>query len=357
MVFAVGAAGYLLLALAEPLRDPVADAINTPTPVNIGAYLISMSTVILWTFGLVLMVNQRLAAAIALDARNMHSVFSTGPDCAIISRLDDGAIDDVNDGFTVLTGYSRKDAVGRTTLDLDLWADPSQRHAYVERVASEGRMADFVTVMRRKDGTTIDCLQSSSALTLEDQPYMITVVRDVTQQRRTEAQLHHEATTDSLTELPNRRHFLVTCEHELRRSVRSGSPIAVALVDIDRFKDINDRYGHAAGDGAIKAFASVLRGQLRDVDTVGRLGGDEFGVVLPDANLASAAAALDRVRLALAATSSLVGSDELVLTLSAGVTVRARDDDTVDTLLARADGALYDAKEQGRDRVVAVGSP
>lgn len=354
VVFALGAAVYLMLALVWVVQPLIRSGVSPSSPVAAIAYLASLSATVLWTFGLVAMVNQRLAAEVAVEARNMHSVFSTGPDCAIISRLDDGAIDDVNDGFTVLTGYARDEAVGRTTIDLGLWVEPDQRRQYVERIAAEGALTDFPTVMRRKDGTTFDCMLSSSSLTLDDQPYMITVARDVTAQRRTEAQLHHEATTDSLTELPNRRHFLTSCEHELRRSVRSGRPLAVALVDIDRFKAINDTYGHAAGDAAIVAFASVIRGQVRDVDTLGRLGGDEFGLVFPDADLASAAAALERVRQALAATQVGAEGRDVAMTLSAGVTVRVRDDDTVDSLLARADSALYAAKERGRDRVVAV---
>lgn len=350
-VFAVGAAAYVALAVAELLRGPVADALYTPTPVNIGAFLASMSTVILWTFGLVLMINERLAASIALEARNMHSIFSTGPDCAIISRLDDGAIDDVNDGFTTLTGFSRDEAVGRTTLDLGLWVEPGLRLEYVDRVAVEGALTDFAMLMRRKDGTAFDCLLSSSSLTLDDQPYMITVARDVTVQRRMEAQLLHEATTDSLTGLPNRRHFLSVCERELRRASRSTGPVAVAVVDMDHFKDINDLHGHATGDAAIIAFAEAVTSRIRDIDTFGRLGGDEFGLLFPDADLDRAAAAVERVRVALTAEPLLIDGHRMTLTFSAGVAVNDGPADTVDELIARADRALYDAKERGRNRV------
>jgi diguanylate cyclase (GGDEF)-like protein len=100
------------------------------------------------------------------------------------------------------------------------------------------------------------------------------------------------------------------------------------------------------------AFADVVRSQVRDVDTVGRLGGDEFGLVLPDADLVSATAVLERVRTALTDAPSLLGGHEVPMTLSAGVTDAGRDGDTVDVLLARADSALYVAKEQGRNRVV-----
>lgn len=351
VVFAAGAAAYVALAVGELLRGPVADALFTPTPVNIGAFLASMSTVILWTFGLVLMINERLAASIALEARNMHSIFSTGPDCAIISRLDDGAIDDVNDGFTTLTGFTRDEAVGRTTLDLGLWVEPRLRQEYVDRVAAEGALTDFPMLMRRKDGTTFDCLLSSSSLTLDDQPYMITVARDVTLQRRLEAQLLHEATTDALTGLPNRRHFMSACERELRRAHRSGSSLAVAVMDIDHFKAINDTHGHAAGDAAVVGFAQAIASGIRDMDTFGRIGGDEFGLLLPDSDLDRAVLALERLRSDLAEHVIIVDGHELTVTLSAGAAVISGTGDTVDAMLMRADRALYDAKQHGRNRV------
>jgi diguanylate cyclase (GGDEF)-like protein/PAS domain S-box-containing protein len=357
LVFLAAALSYLTLAYLESRRAPVANPLYTPSLVNAGAFLTGFTSMLLWTFGLIVMINQRLSADVALEARNMHSVFTTGPDCAIISRLADGWIDDVNEGFTRLTGYPRSEAIGRTSVDLGLWADPVLRDAFIRTVVAEGAVADFPMLVRRQDGTTVDCVLAATTLTLEDQPYLITVARDVTQQRRLEAELLHEATTDGLTGLANRRHFLALCERELRRSGRSGNSLAVAVIDMDHFKDINDAYGHAAGDAAIIAFADAVTSRIRDIDTLGRLGGDEFGLLLPDAEIASAAAALERVRTALAAAPLRVADHEVAMSFSAGVTVHGQDGDSVDAMLARADGALYAAKEQGRDRVVTVEGP
>ena len=357
VVFAAGAVAYAGLAVAEPMRVPVDNAFYAPSPVNAGAFLASLATAVLWTFGLVVMMNQRLAAAVGVDARNMHAVFATGPDCAIISRLGDGRIDDVNEGFTHLTGFLREDVIGRTSVDLGLWVDPELRHAYVQKVASEGVVADFPMRLRRSDGVTLDCVLAASVLTLNDQPYLITVARDVTRQRRMEAELLHEATTDSLTGLPNRRHFLAVCERELRRAQRGGGSFAVAVIDIDHFKEINDTHGHAAGDAAIVAFSTIVGQGIRDIDTLGRLGGDEFGLLLPDADLDRAVAAVERVRGLVAADAPLVDGHPLAVTLSAGVAVVGADGDTVDAMLIRADRALYDAKGQGRNRVVGESEP
>ena len=126
------------------------------------------------------------------------------------------------------------------------------------------------------------------------------------------------------------------------------------MLDIDHFKAINDSHGHAMGDAAVVAFVAGVTSRIRDIDTFGRLGGDEFGLLLPDADLDSAVAAVQRVRAALVSGPHRVDGVDLVITFSAGVTVVANDEDTVDTMLARADEALYEAKAQGRDRVVAA---
>ncbi len=124
-----GSLTYLVLAAAEPSRTQVVDVFYAPSPVNAGAFLAAIATTVLWTFGLVMMINQRLAAEIALDARNMHSVFATSPDCAIISRRTDGIIDDVNEGFTRCPGSSGTRSSAGPPSTLGLWVDPSVRDA------------------------------------------------------------------------------------------------------------------------------------------------------------------------------------------------------------------------------------
>ena len=352
IVFIVSAVSYGLLTVFEDLRHHVGNPFYSPSPVNAGAFLTAVTGMLLWTFGFVIMINQRLSADVAREARNMRNVFATGPDCAIISRLSDGVIEDANEGFTTLTGYDRSEAVGRLSSDLGLWVDPAQRDVLVGRIRDHGSVADFPLVLRRKDGQTVECTSSANLLMLDDEPYLITVTRDVTIQRQAEAVLLQEANTDSLTGLANRRRFLHVCERELRRALRNGTPLAIAVVDIDHFKDINDAHGHASGDAAVIAFARALAAGVRDVDTVGRLGGDEFGVLLPEADLDRGVAALERVRLHLSVRPVPLGDASVTVAFSAGVAVAVGEHDTVDTLLARADAALYVAKEQGRNRVV-----
>jgi diguanylate cyclase (GGDEF)-like protein len=167
---------------------------------------------------------------------------------------------------------------------------------------------------------------------------------------RTVRQYKLAASTDPLTELLNRRGFFeaaATIMADLRSSKDKG-PVCVLAFDLDHFKAINDRFGHTTGDATLHLFASVVKKTLRAGDAIGRLGGEEFIALLPSA-LNDAAAAANRVRKAFAAASALPGS-HAAATVSVGVSGGSAFAD-IDTLIARADAALYRAKNNGRDRV------
>jgi diguanylate cyclase (GGDEF)-like protein len=178
------------------------------------------------------------------------------------------------------------------------------------------------------------------------------VARDVTQRKRMEEDLFRMATTDALTGVCNRRTLMERGAHELRRSQRSHQPVTVLLLDIDRFKAINDTHGHAAGDAAIVALARCCRAALRTTDLFGRLGGEEFCAVLPDTPIEGGILVAENLRRRAAELRIPGRAAEVGFTVSIGVAARAADDDDMDRLLARADEALYRAKEGGRDRVV-----
>jgi len=170
-------------------------------------------------------------------------------------------------------------------------------------------------------------------------------------QRRNElllARLAGEARTDALTGLLNRRGFHERASVELARARREATPIAVATIDIDYFKRINDEWGHETGDRVLAHIGRLLSSACREIDVAARLGGEEFAVLLPGADSSGAYAFTERIRLELATT----GESELPTTrISAGVAA-SNSPGTVDELLQRADSALYDAKRSGRDRTV-----
>lgn len=169
--------------------------------------------------------------------------------------------------------------------------------------------------------------------------------------------LKKEAETDSLTELSNRRHFLKALEVEFARVRRFNHPMSVAMLDVDHFKSVNDTYGHDAGDQVLRTIAAILVSEVRTIEHIGRLGGEEFAVIFPETNIDGARAACDRVLNNVQLTSTLVDGAKIGVTASigiAGVTGEAQDGATV---LKWADERLYEAKRSGRNRVVVMKPP
>ncbi len=178
-----------------------------------------------------------------------------------------------------------------------------------------------------------------------------------------EAQMRRLATTDALTGLANRRHFFALAEAELARARRHGTPIGLIMGDIDHFKSINDTHGHPAGDAVLAAVARALATEARPNDVVGRLGGEEFAVLLPGADLPSTLAVGERLRAAIEALPVAQAGRAIPVTISLGCTARAAHElaghdaptSIVEGMVRQADGALYVAKRGGRNRCVASG--
>ena len=169
---------------------------------------------------------------------------------------------------------------------------------------------------------------------------------------RIRRQWEHAASTDHLTKLPNRRMITATGEQRFKAAQRAKGGLAIAMIDIDHFKKINDQYGHEVGDLALKHVADVLQQHCRGVNLVGRLGGEEFAALFEDVSVAAAAAAAERLRHAVEHTPCEWNGARHGMTVSIGVALVKAADSTFDDALRRADGALYTAKAEGRNRVV-----
>ena len=163
------------------------------------------------------------------------------------------------------------------------------------------------------------------------------------------------ATIDSLTGLVNRRAFFERTDSARLLATRLHSPIALMMIDIDHFKRLNDRFGHATGDEALRVFAATAQQTLRDHDIMGRLGGEEFALVLPGTDIEGATQAAERLRQAVSAARLPTSDNQYGITVSIGVVV-IDPNEHINSALARADRALYAAKSGGRDRIV-VGEP
>ena len=182
----------------------------------------------------------------------------------------------------------------------------------------------------------------------------VVVFRDIGERQRLEAELRQLASTDTLTGLPNRRQFLATLGTEVARIQRfADSPAALLMLDLDHFKQVNDHHGHAAGDAVLCQFADQLRAQLRKTDLAGRLGGEEFAILLVGADGVAAQEFAERLREQIARMSTPYRDQAVTVTVSIGVSSLRPTDLSADDVLARADQALYRAKANGRNRVEA----
>lgn len=160
------------------------------------------------------------------------------------------------------------------------------------------------------------------------------------------------ALTDPLTGLPNRRAFMDTAEKELARHRRFDFPLSLALVDLDHFKSINDRFGHDAGDQVLCCFARILLNEFRSFDCIGRIGGEEFALIFPQTDPRSATTACQRVMSEMQCTTITTDAGEVKATISVGLTSLCERDASASDLIKRADGLLYSAKSNGRDQLI-----
>jgi diguanylate cyclase (GGDEF)-like protein len=163
------------------------------------------------------------------------------------------------------------------------------------------------------------------------------------------AQSHELTNTDVLTLLPNRRKIIVDLQEEVIRSTRYGTPLSISIVDIDRFKDINDTYGHATGDEVLRTMGARLREQIRHPDTLGRYGGEEFLIVLPNSMLNAAVEQANRLCQHVRSMRIEYEGHTLSVTISMGVAQFRIAEENWEQLLHRADTAMYKAKNDGRN--------
>jgi diguanylate cyclase (GGDEF)-like protein len=198
--------------------------------------------------------------------------------------------------------------------------------------------ADHAVEMSTIDMELLDTLSSQAATAIEA------------------ARLYEKAEelgrTDALTMLPNRHDLDSTLASEVARAARYGRSVALAMVDLDHFKAVNDSFGHARGDEVLQEVAAVMRGTMRDVDTIYRYGGEEFLVLMPETDCDSGVELCDRLRTAVTSRVTLPNGEHI--TISGGVAAFPLQADTPNRLIAAADEALYRAKRAGRDRVVAA---
>jgi len=287
----------------------------------------------------------------------LRSITNSAQD-AIIMMDPEGRISFWNPAAESILGYSRDEALGKI---LHQFLAPERYHEAYQAAYPEFRRTGRGNVIGkklevqalRKDGTEIAVAIALSAVHIQNQWHAVGILRDETERQTQERELKRLATTDDLTGLANRRYFLGQVTPELERFRRYADPAALLMLDLDHFKQVNDTYGHAAGDAVLQHFAGITLTVLRRTDLIGRLGGEEFAALLPDTDSNGALQLAERLRWTLASLPIPVERGEIALTVSIGVTSFLHTDLQANAILIRADRALYRAKQAGRNRVEA----
>ena len=336
-----------LRAITEKGRDIVLAMTSCPTQME-------GTPAVLATF-LDMTERATMEARLKENDQNFQRIMNTMQD--VFYRTDaDGITRYVCPAVKNVLGYSADEIIGLPAAAF--YPDMSERDALVAAIRAKGFVHDFPGRMRRKDGAIIDISISTQALRDEQGQFagVEGIWRDITQRKAMERELQRLATHDPLTGLLNRNAVLESLDRAFgRRGGRRGNglpPYSVLMLDLDHFKDINDTHGHAAGDAVLCHATALVTAQCRTTDSFGRLGGEEFLLVLDDTSLEEAADVAERIRATIAATPCVVpGKNPIGVTVSVGMAQFTDADADANATLDRADRALYEAKRRGRNQV------
>jgi len=299
-------------------------------------------------------VTKQKAELAELEASKVElkSIFDELPD--VFYRTDmQGIITMITPSCFDVLGYQQDEMVGK--LMATFYVTPEERQKVVHAITDGGGKATRVEAgLRHKDGSRI-WIATNAFVRFDANHHPISVdgvARDITERKEMEEQLIALSRTDSLTGICNRSYFMDKSEEAIKIMRRYQHPASMIMADLDHFKVINDKYGHHAGDLALIAFTDICRKEMRDTDVLGRLGGEEFGLLLPETTIKNAKILAERIRKATATIKIPLSEHVIRLTVSIGLVELNAEDQSIDSLIRRADHAMYQAKEKGRNQVV-----
>ena len=287
--------------------------------------------------------------ALSSEKRKLQTTLASIAD-AVVTVLGDGRVEFVNAAAQRLLGIALIDAYGAQVGEVIPLVDDAGAPFDVLAGTAPGGAARRGTGHLHGTGGTIDVAYVASRIDDEDQGFVV-VLRDVTAENRLSLRLSFEANHDPLTSLPNRRAFLERLADAVQSARDEGRHHVVAFLDLDRFKVVNDRFGHAAGDRLLREIAAVMGGVVRAGDVIGRIGGDEFALLLANCTIQNARAVGDKLRRAVDAYRIAHGGEALGVGVSIGLAAIEAETASAAHALAEADAACYQAKAAGRNVV------
>jgi diguanylate cyclase (GGDEF)-like protein/PAS domain S-box-containing protein len=276
-----------------------------------------------------------------------------------IAIVEDGKFSYVNLKYAEMFGYGVEELLHLGPLDITAESDrPLVAQQMQRRLSREMERIDYVYRGLCKDGTGMDIECHGSVLDIGGKLALMSLILDITERTRAgrevqalQDQLREQAIRDPLTGLYNRRYLNEFFDRELSLAVRRRLPISAVMADLDKFKAVNDTYGHHAGDEVLRVFGGLMKQFYRASDICCRYGGEEFLAVLPDMANDSACRRTEELRSALENTPIVVGTSIILVTASFGIATFPQDGKSLDPLVAAADKALYAAKHSGRNQV------
>lgn len=294
--------------------------------------------------------------------RQLSSAVEHSPSAIVISDAS-GHIEYVNPKFTALTGFTLEEVRGKIPLNTygaGELQDEAKRSEHWQTIR-DGKEWRGEMLNRKKDGETyweaasISPIMNSAGIIT----HFVAVSEDITLRKENEEKIKHLnagleklAMTDHLTSLYNRRYFMQRGAEEFKRSRRTNHPLSLLMLDIDHFKRVNDTHGHEAGDMTLQQVAAALKSSLRETDILGRMGGEEFAVLLPNTLSKEAALLAERIRHAVESIPFEIPGATLTITISIGVAMQAEGMSGIDDMLRNADVAMYNAKHRGGNCVM-----
>jgi diguanylate cyclase (GGDEF)-like protein/PAS domain S-box-containing protein len=284
-------------------------------------------------------------------SQSLYRALLENPAYGIYRCNAEGALIDANQALVTMLGYASKEDLLAANHATEILFNFGQGSPLSGALPDAKGIEPVEIERKRKDGTTLRARLSGRGVYDDNgnfAGYEIIAV-DVTEQRTLEDQLRHQASSDSLTGLANHRRLFEVLQAEIGRSNRTSREFSLILLDLDGLKEINDRFGHVAGDRALCRLAQILRDCCRSIDTAARHGGDEFALVLPETGMAAATLVARRICELLEKEA-----EEPALSVSVGIASHPKDAETIGTLLYAADRALYAMKDK-RPRAVQAG--
>jgi diguanylate cyclase (GGDEF)-like protein/PAS domain S-box-containing protein len=317
--------------------------------IGFGLELLTLNVVLtLIRIGMNRMSRQEWTARNALERHRgtLWNILRAIPAPMVITGRENGELLQANDAALAYFGVSELS----DSQAIAAYFEPRDLVRLVQALRRDGAVSGMESRIRLPDGRERDVLLEAVATSVDETEAVLTVFFDITRRKEIEDHLETLATTDALTGLPNRSHFFARAAAEIQRARQSGHPPAVVMIDIDWFKTINDTHGHEAGDRALRQFARQCRALVRGQDLAARLGGEEFGLLLPETDPGNARAIAERLRRSVEEQ----GAADLPegMTISLGIARVRPDEVSIDRALSRADQALYAAKRAGRNRSV-----